>query len=279
MRTLTPLLLTIATTTTTACVEDVPDDAELASTEQAIYGRSIWTWSTTNAAPYDLMSDANRTCFLSGVAGDLNSGDEWHDGERAAVRVYRDGGRYWIESDSGRWDDGTKAGNKVKIHATCIGTVKNRIEGYWRSDDPPKLLGAVTPQRQCFLSGVFGAGGTWIHDSDEVRVKKIDGNWYLTGTVPRSDVHGNHAGASAVCVDLPEGTTVETYALPAGSFPATIPVGYDDNGRGCGLTGIRGKFNVSSWTNGVMLDWPSPAPGDWTFTASPYKMGFATCVE
>jgi hypothetical protein len=29
----------------------------------------------------------------------------------------------------------------------------------------------------------------------------------------------------------------------------------------------------------VMLDWPSPAPGNWTLTASAYKMAFATCVD
>jgi hypothetical protein len=54
-------------------IEAVPEDEPVVQTEQA-FGRWFWSWGTTAGPDLDLGSDANKTSFLAGVAGNLSVG-------------------------------------------------------------------------------------------------------------------------------------------------------------------------------------------------------------
>lgn len=253
------------------------DDEEAVSTvDQALSWRTVWARFTTNALPIDLGSDANQTCFLSGVSGDLNTGYQWHEGERSNVRVFRENGRYFFEVDSGKWDQGTEVGRKLGGHASCVNITTNRQEALWTAGDWPKIIQPTASKRQCFLSGVYGTGGTWVSSSDNVRVKKSEGNWVLDGTVDPDPWSGSHPAATAVCIDFPSETSLGNFTHYG---PASANVIWDSEQEACGLTGMEGKFNVNDWDNGVMLSWPASWPGWWTASVSSGKIMWSTCVQ
>jgi hypothetical protein len=47
----------------------------------------------------------------------------------------------------------------------------------------------------------------------------------------------------------------------------------------CGLTGISGALDTSSWTDGAMLNWPSGLTGWWTVDAYNGKTAYGACLQ
>lgn len=117
-------------------------------------------------------------------------------------------------------------------------------------------------------------------------MKKVDvpggkynaAGWYVEGTIvipPFSG--GNHTQVEAKCIDFPAIGAEWGAALfgPVTNHPVTSGFGT----RMCGLTKIRGSFNVSSYSDGVTLTAPPRPSLQWRMTVSANKYGEADCIQ
>jgi hypothetical protein len=281
-RTTLRLTLTLAVAASLGCSAAAPDggDSSGETTVSAAAalntGLGVWSWGTVDGKEYDIGSADSQTCFLSGVAGDLDSGYPDYKNAFAGVRV--ENGHYMLQAFGGTvpgasFSDPVPANKAVNIHVSCTG-IKSDIRSLQvLMNNKPYWLGAVTPARRCFLESVTGGHKTWSDVSDYVSVWNDGKNWFLQGLS-----HNNtFAFASAVCLDFPAGSTDQEGGFGQGKGGViTSTPGYDTV---CGLTGFTGAFTANSWTDGVMIDWPKTANDEWTLTASPLKSGNYHCVH
>ena len=138
----------------------------------------------------------------------------------------------------------------------------------------------VTSKRQCFLTGVWGVGASWMHSTDHVRVTNDGTNWWIDGAVETSQLGNSRGYASAMCVDMPTGTWVGTGVWGAGDSSLID--------RECGLgfhrDGLRThrstrRFMANDWTDGALINWPSSIPGWWTLSLKNGKKAWVTCMQ
>jgi hypothetical protein len=266
-----------------SCAVDTGDES-LGSVESEISGgRWYASWGTTNGPTLDITTGSQGvvtsdwTCFLSGVAGNLNAGWGWdHPGRWSEASVDLVGG-HWILTGEGGADYGNvPMNNPVNARAVCVHNVTNRfwtsMGGAGGSVNQKITLGTATANRVCMLNDVTGYSGSWISGSARAKVFKENGNWvFETANI------GTSAGIpffSAVCFDLPAGTWVGTGTWFAGT---NMPILTEGGPGECGLSGIAGSFSVNSWTNGDWIDWPDTYPGVWTIDVGSGKTGFVTC--
>jgi hypothetical protein len=249
---------------------------------EAGLGRWFYSWGTTNGPDANLGPADDRTCFLSGVAGNLNAGDNSYGPgwpSKAQVSIYNGG--WWLRASGGGNWAGNPIGNPVLAHAVCINTVAGRTPNVkWQSDWGPTLVAPVTPKRRCFLTGVWGVGASWMDGDDYVRVTNDGTNWWIDGAVNTSQLGSSHGYASAMCVDMPTGTSVSSwtwYTNDPGSW--TPNVGYDSTGMACALTGVQGHFTANDWTDGALINWPSSFPGYWKVALKNGKKAWVTCMQ
>ena len=225
----------------------------------------------------------DRTCFLAGVAGNLNDGAaSAQGGLAAAARVYTSGGHWFLNASGGWAVNGIATGNPVNAHAVCIGTTANLTGGFIGGPGNPvnqkALIAPATANRQCFLADVRGYRGSWQSSAASVRTYVENGNWYLEakniGTAVDSSLF------AALCVDVPPGSWVGTGAWGAANpGSGTVNVAFESNVMACGLTGIQGPLTFNDWADGALLNWPASSPGTWTMSLKDGKTGFVTCVE
>jgi hypothetical protein len=269
----------------------------------AVSGVTVWSWGTTrDLNGVDIGSTSNRTCFLSGVAGNLNAGATLGFGcgllgEESVARVsekWPSNGHYWLVAHGGActnqqdqrvWDD-----NPVNAQATCVfDPPSNVTEGYWQQGPPVRITGLNAPGdkvRRCFLSGLWGIAGAWNSSSRYARVKKVTTpdethpttGWYVEANLPTGG-DGSHPRVEARCMDFPEGSTVTVGTTPLSSETDTQAITSGTGVRACALMGIKGAFNVNSWTNGVAMNTPAQPTGNWSLTVTGGKTATWACVE
>jgi hypothetical protein len=261
-----------------------PDEPALGEVESPLnLARWFASWGTTNGPDLDLGPSTDRTCFLAGVAGNLNVGWGWdHAGRESEAAVWIKDSR-WIMTAAGGHDyDDVVMNNPVNAHAICIGTTTNRVifytGGAGGSVNNKVVIAPVTANRQCFLHDISGYSGTWWDSNARVKVFKENGNWVMeSANLGTSDGIPN---LGAVCVDVPAGTWVGTGSWGAsnpGVFTANIE--FEGTAAACGLTGISGPLKANEWDDGAMINWPASSPGTWTMRLEDGKTGFVTCVE
>ena len=79
----------------------------------------------------------------------------------------------------------------------------------------------------------------------------------------------------------PQGTTINEVSRTA-SFndPAgTITLDWSTGGTGCMLHSITGSFDVNSWTDGVLANFPNPLPAYWTLSYVTGKGFTGACMD
>jgi hypothetical protein len=247
----------------------------------------VWAWGTTDGTLLPLGSTSGQTCFLTGVAGDLNNGTDWVTDGNSFAGVFESGGNYFMKAWGGTSLFGSPPA-AVMAYVACLGTTLNRTWSTWTSGNGPAFVDYLAPNRYCFLESVEGAIATWGAADASVSLavgpnpyNSTDNNlyWWLNGTVQSSQ--WGHAKASAVCFDLPAGTQASGFYMSV-PYPYQItgePVAWSSNGMMCGLTGIAGPFNDSSWTDGAVLHWPPGRRGAWTLDLWNGKSLWADCAE
>ncbi|WP_438022229.1 hypothetical protein [Sorangium sp. So ce233] len=267
------------------CVADLEIDTEeeLGESADELTG---WTYhskgTTTDPTPVDMGSFNNRTCVLSGVAGNLSQGswDGFGEPARAAVRESNDQ-TYTLKGHGGAHEgsagEKTWHNNPVLATATCFFTTQDRHYNIWPADGTSRFISEINDRRQCFLSALHGIDGAWSHPDDYARVFRSGGNWFV-----ESEHHTSTPDAvvDMVCVTFPEGTeffTGSASALPGQTKTKVITSGAGI--KGCGLTHVTGAFNNDSWTDGVIINPPSTINGDWTITVSNGKGAMYTCAK
>lgn len=264
----------------------------LPKAESALVGNGYWaaTWATTrDMTGHDLGSATDRTCFLAGVAGNLNVGAEYqvYDLESMASVAWRSPGNYWLVAHGGSstnqvndrvWDD-----NPVKAQATCFWTANNVEDATWKSApsqfpvSPPVKIADVGPVgRQCFLSGLWGLSGAWNSTSRYARVTKKWDGWYVESNIVLN--HG-HAQVMGRCVDFPSGTIFSSKTVDADDSTVTEALTTGTGIKACALMEIQGAFNQNSWTDGALMNFPSTIDGNWTATVTKGKLARYVCAR
>ncbi|MDC0707758.1 hypothetical protein POL68_04685 [Stigmatella sp. ncwal1] len=251
-------------------------------------GYTAASWgTTTDTTGFTLDSSTDRTCFLSGVAGNLSRGEEMALGEESVAAVlYRSPGNYWLVGHGGatanQVNDKVWYNNPVMAQATCYLTATNVKNATWISDgtvSAPVKIADLDPndRRQCFLSGLLGVDGAWNNNSRYARVTKKADGWYVESNMvlnyPRARVMGR-------CVDFPAGTVLSTKTVTAETGTTVTEALTTGTGvKACALTGIQGAFNQNNWTDGALMNFPSTVGGNWTATVTGGKTAHYACAR
>jgi len=255
------------------CASDIgAQDADIqggvAETQQAFSANWDYLWASTGHTFANIGTSTNRTCFMSGLAGDLRpAGTTSQPG--AGVRTNANGD-YEIYVDS--------AGGALSTYARCVNTATGRTpEVTWHTGDPAQWLGPVTSARRCFLTSVATSNATELSpgfksNSDNVRVFQDSTNWWLGGT------QSGNAFARARCVDV--SADLGGWLWVAGDPGARQdPLASNPGGATCLLTGVGGHFTDSSdFSDGAYVSYSATASQFYMNTKNGHS-GWANCVQ
>ncbi|WP_044279439.1 hypothetical protein [Myxococcus stipitatus] len=245
---------------------DVPAvaDEAIGQAEQQVSLSGTYTWRT-NQAEFTYTSigtSTNRTCFLTGLGGSLQPATP-DDISRAFAGAHLLGDQ-WVVSINQYVD------RALSTNVQCVNTAANRTpEVVWSKGEAAKLLGAVTPNRRCFLTRIE-ASGAFDSTADSVRVWNDNINWYLGGDL------ADDGGARALCVDFPE--VHGNWLLISGADAIHHDLAYNPGGVACFLTEFGGRFNQDSYDDGVSVSY-NAGTRTWEMDLSPVKRGRAVCVK
>ncbi|AGC48097.1 hypothetical protein MYSTI_06824 [Myxococcus stipitatus DSM 14675] len=267
------LLLALPLATLTAACGGEPLAPETPSVADEATGQAAqqvtldgtYTWRVNEIAftSSAIGSATNRTCFLSALGGSLQENPS-NDGVRSFAGVNISDDRWLIVVRQ-------NADAALSTTARCVNTAANRTaEVSWSNGEAAKVLGAVTADRRCFLTRVE-ASGAFNSTSEYVRVWNDGLNWYLGGDL------ADAGGARAICVDIPE-SVGNGWQLISGSGGQSTDLAYNPGGVACFLSGIGGRFNQDSYSDGVSVDYNSGTL-TWEMALSPFKRGWAHCVK
>ncbi|QRK08436.1 hypothetical protein JQX13_52460 [Archangium violaceum] len=196
-------------------VEESPEAAPLAVSEQALNSSGAFDWSQGWVAT-PMGSSADRVCYLSRMTGNF-------EGELEYLHAFVSGGSWYLA--------GSSAQKEVSGSAHCAYTSSGSYSGEysWSQDQSyPTYLGSATG-RVCFLTrvaGKFEGAGEWVH------VYTSGGSWYLTGS---SEQHG--LSASARCVNV--SSYSNEYSWYQGQLSTNMGT---TSARSCALTFVSGRF-------------------------------------
>jgi len=269
-------------------------------------GYTVWSWgTTTDETGIDIGAMKDFTCFLSGVSGNLNAGDQpgfsCDTLGRESIGVVADKfpptNHYWLVAHGGACENQTNQqvwqNNPVNGQATCFWATSGVTDAEWstgNNDLPVKVATLITVKpwiRQCFLSGVQGVAGVWNSGGTFARVVKRTAadsthptaGWYIEANLqPPKD--GSHPKVDARCVQFPLGTHVTSGSVSAKPGSATTTVITSGAGvKACALTGITGAFNANNWNDGVVMNPPAQIDGNWSLTVTNGKTATWACAS
>jgi hypothetical protein len=257
----------------TADGTSAPADEKVATSSEAFNGGWGYTWNVSSQSSLDMGADANKSCFLAGVTGNLVSELGFETVTQGSyVQINRRNGHYYLDIDpsvGGEPEGGT---------VFCVPTVANRTTPVthfnWNSQTAPTFLGAATPGRQCFLTGVENiseqseAHQDFSEAGDSLQVFKSGNSWYLGGT--------GVAAGQAACVDVSGVAGGWEWIAPTYGT-ATHDLAGAGGGVTCMLTGIGGSFKANSWSDGVVIS-EEQSLLKFQMTVSNGKTGWTTCV-
>jgi len=244
--------------------------AELDPREASPLG--YWSWGTpgNNGQRLYLGSASNRTCFLQGITGELESAQN-SASARAGVYIDNSNNQWYIETKAGVPEFWGEGGDGVMAHATCIPNTTNRQFISWvgNSSSGSNTLYAFAEDHgntRCFLSAVSGTTG-WASGSAwaGLRPGTRDGEptWELGGNLIEEADGSSGGGAAAVCVDISFQST-GSYSWQASSTASAGQLTSSTVGQTCAIHSLTGNFaaNTYGWSDGVRIFPSSSSSGD-----------------
>jgi hypothetical protein len=250
-------------------IGDAGDEGPAGQTEQAFAGYWHYTLAVKDADDHnvDIGSDLNRTCFLSGVGGNLRHGPN----ATVDLGVRRVQGSNWFSPGHWIFDVEPFAPQRLAATALCVPTETNRTSNtHWTNGMGAQIVAPATEHRVCFLTRLandFQHQTSWGSDSDFVRVYKFEGNWWI---------FGSSAPASAACVDV--SSDLGEWHFTAGDDTKVDTVISSTGGVQCALSGLSGKFRNDVWGDGVWVSHDSPS-STWTMVTKNRKGGWVRCFK
>jgi hypothetical protein len=237
--------------------------SDVGETTQAFSANWSYSWADSKNTFINIGSSTNRTCFLSGLAGNLTPVGS--NGQSGAGLQISPMGDYFMYLESG--------GGLLNVVARCMNTSVGRTaEVVWKTGDPSHLLGSVTASRRCFLTSVTTTnqgGPGFVSDSDNVRVWQDGSNWWLGGS--QSGV----VWATARCIDV--SADLGNWLWVAGDPGSRQdPLASDPGGVSCLLTGVGGHFNDNDATDGAYI---SEDSAQFHMNTKNGHSGWANCVQ
>lgn len=259
---------------TTGCGGDVNadgtvGDGNMAETQQAFSAGWNYSWGDTTYSFANIGTATNRTCFLSGLAGNIRpAGPTGQTG--AGVRINSSGDyEIYVDSDGGA----------LNVFASCVNTSAGRTaEVQWRTGDAAKLLGAVKAGRRCFLTNVTTSnaypsegGSGFKSNSDYVRIWQDGYNWWVGG------VQSGVVWATARCIDV--SADYGGWQWTSGD-PGTRqdPLSGNPGGVSCLLTGVGGHFSNNDWLDGAYVSYDAGIHQYYMNTKNGHT-GWANCIQ
>ena len=232
----------------------------------AFSGNWTYSWGDTKFSHADMGTTENRTCFLSGVAGDLRTPSNGQSG----VSVDIINGKYNLSVSPG-------AGGELRAFARCVNTAAGRTgEVTWSTiDKSSKLVAAFDPShplRRCFLTGITvssayeGTPEGFLSNTDYVQIWQdlVSKSWYIGSTSQSGTVY-----AKASCVDVNK---------DVGSWLSFGTQNLSNvYGATCFLTGIQGQFAYDDWDDGAFIDY-NPGANQFFMNIKNGKHAWSTCV-
>ncbi|WP_438033980.1 hypothetical protein [Sorangium sp. So ce204] len=221
--------------------EEEDDSEETSVAEQPLGWVSGGIW-VAGSGPVDMGDASNRTCFLTGIMGDFESGSEW-------VHTTISGGRWYLH--------GNNTHGSARAMATCVSSTLGRTAEFsWSQGDAGVDLGLDTTSaglpRACFLTRM---GGDFNGMNEGVSVLRVFGHWILSGVSSSTGVH-----ARARCITVSSITTQlalsDELGVPAEDDPTyemLTPVG--DFDTQCMLTRVAGEFSSNNQEDHSITIW------------------------
>ncbi|MGK3962792.1 hypothetical protein WMF38_01205 [Sorangium sp. So ce118] len=235
---LTSGLLALAVVGSSGCVVDASEEEvaseELGVAEQPLTAVGTYLWGA-GTPPKAMGSASGRTCYLSMLQGDFESGDEW-------VHAYISDGTWYL--------GGNNTHGNVRAAATCVSTTAGRTSEFsWSQGGSNVDLGSAVDSagapRACFLTRF---GGDFDSLSESVSISLAGGNWWLGGSSSRTGVH-----ARARCITV--ATKVFHWMLAkqfggSGDVPTYVEAAETfDGDTQCMLTGVAGELTSDNELN------------------------------
>ena len=240
-----------------------------------------WGSPGNNGPDLDLDSAADRTCFLTGIMGNLTGKSSHPNEPKASVGVYIRNGKWKLETRAG-------VGSGVSGRAVCIKNVANRTSMSWQEctafecrNNYPFVK--ADGSRRCFLTSVWSRAGMTFHYNGDgapaIRITK-EGTppiWVMRGWTSDDPSEPPNAGAEAYCVDFPGAGAAdgslggnERRPMCDGPKSGSVTVGF--------LTGVSGDFN-GGWSNGGVELIMDTATGKTDLKVTGGKAGYVSCVR
>jgi hypothetical protein len=281
------------------CLDQVDDKSSadqqepVGSTEQAFTANWSYSWGVVNNSSIDIGTSSGRTCFLTGVTGNIQPAiwpEAGNDQTGVGLSIDPGTGDYHLNVTpiDGGW------GLPLQAFARCVNTAAGRTnEVTWTSQlngSQPQYMGAVTSNRRCFLTsittsseypnGAFQGSGGFRSNSDNVRVSNDGFSWWIGGSQPANSM----VWAKGRCIDV-------TYDVGGWEWIAGDPGVRQDlltnqapiSGVGaatCFLTGIGGHLTANDWADGAYISQSTSAanPNQFYMNTKNGKTGWANCV-
>ncbi len=241
-----------------------PGEVTPSKAEQAVSSFGIWSWGcSTNPCQLPLGPVKDRTCFLAGVWGNLQSSS----GLYSEVSVLKSGSQWGLQVT-------TNNSHPLGGTAVCISTPNATANTFqWFADHPPTSLGSGATRR-CFLAGVRNING-FTGGLDSVQVRLSGTNWLLDGNQV-----GKDTVAFATCVDVPVAAAFDHIRTAVdGATPPPLPIQANNpGGWACALKKLSGHFTTSDYNDGIWLD-DSSDFSEWNLNVVNGKTGIAGCVR
>jgi len=236
----------------------------------AFSGNWNYSWGDTKYSFASIGTASGRTCFLSGMTGNISPFSVNQFGGQTGVGVRINGNNnyeLYVDSDGGA----------LGVYARCVNSAAGRTaEVTWRTGQAAKVLGAVTANRRCFLTSIttsnqYGDNSGFRYGSDYVRVWKDSTNWYVGG------IQSGTVWGSARCMDVNEDHG--GWQWIAGD-PGTRkdPLAYNPGGVTCLLTGVGGRFNKNDWADGAFVTYEAGV-NQFFMNTKNGKTGWVNCVK
>jgi hypothetical protein len=219
-------------------------------------GNWNYSWGDTKNSAVDIGTATNRTCFMTGISGDLRPGDDRY----FADGFHPVGGGVRVKAN-GNYELYVNTTRATQIWARCVNSSVGRTtEVTWQSGTPAVNLGAITAGRRCFLTQIDNHN--WVYNgdkstgwyaftnlsSDYVKIWHDNANWYLGGSVAKGNVF-----AKAQCFTVSEDDGV--WGWQAGDPGTRKDLLTNVGGATCGLTGFGGHFDKSDWNDGAFISY------------------------
>jgi hypothetical protein len=267
-------------------------------------GYAAYSWGTTtdvDGVQTEMGSDS--ACVLAGITGDLSRGKErpgftllqpWIDceyntGYHSQARTEMSNGK-WRVIAHGAACGPTWWNNPVNAQATCF-PFPTSVEGSFLALSSYYMT-ELKPGRKCFLSGIIGGSKGykgWNFPDTFVRIREVTegvGGFFIESNLGWNDESGTVEQVASErprvdyqCVDFPVDRQFTTGTIAKSLTTKTIRIASGGDVKACALTGISGAFNVDSWTDGVFMNFPSTATGNWYLTVTAGKSASWLCVR